>query len=76
MIEKGLGKPRSRFGKFMDVNSISQKELSSQSGVSNSTISRLCQQENHAPNMKNGIRLIKVLNEAGYKVSYEDFWDV
>ncbi|MFS0767081.1 helix-turn-helix domain-containing protein [Peribacillus phoenicis] len=76
MIEKGLGKPRSRFGKFMDVNSISQKALADQSGVSNSTISRLCQQEEYAPNMKNGIRLIKVLNEAGYKVSYEDFWDV
>ncbi|MFS0766169.1 helix-turn-helix domain-containing protein [Peribacillus phoenicis] len=76
MIEKGLGKPRSRFGKFMDVNSISQKELSNQSGVSNSTISRLCLPEEHAPNMKNGIRLINALNEAGYKVSYEDFWDM
>ncbi|WP_110926822.1 helix-turn-helix transcriptional regulator [Bacillus massiliglaciei] len=76
MTEKGLGKPRSKFGKFIDINSISQKVLADQSGVSKSTISRLCQQGDYTPNMKNGIRLVKVLNEAGYKVSYEDFWGV
>lgn len=76
MIGSGLGKSRSKFGKFIDQNSISQKTLAELSGVSKSTISRLCQAEEHSPSMKNGVRLINTLNKAGYSVSYEDFWSI
>ena len=38
----GLGKKRSRFGKYLDQHSITQQEMAKESGVSKSTISRLC----------------------------------
>jgi putative transcriptional regulator len=72
----GLGKGRSRFGTFLDKHSISQQVLAAKSGVSKSTISRLCHPEEYQPSMKNGVRIIKSLKEAGYKVDYEDFWNL
>ncbi len=76
MHENPLGKKRSKFGSFMDKNSISQKNLSEKSGVSKSTISRLCHPEEYQPSMKNATRIIKALNEGGFKVSFEDFWNL
>ena len=72
----GLGKKRSRFGMFIDQNSISQQDLAERSGVSRSTISRLCHPAGYVPSMKNGVRIIKTLKEAGYKVDYDDFWSI
>lgn len=74
--ENNLGKKRSRFGSFIDKNSISQQVLAEKSGVSKSTISRLCHPDEHEPSMKNAMRIIKVLKEAGYQVDYDDFWSV
>ncbi|MBX9955074.1 helix-turn-helix transcriptional regulator [Peribacillus simplex] len=70
----GLGKKRSRFGQFIDKNSISQQLLARKSGVSNSTISRLCHPEEYEPSIKNAMRIIKVLKEDGYQVDFDDFW--
>ncbi|WP_342432600.1 helix-turn-helix transcriptional regulator [Neobacillus sp. FSL H8-0543] len=74
MYDHGLGKQRSRFGSFIDQNSISQQVLAEKSGVSKSTISRLCHPAEHEPSMKNGMKIIKVLKESGYSVDYGDFW--
>lgn len=71
-----LGKKRSRFGSFIDKNSISQQVLAEKSGVSNSTISRLCHPAEYEPSMKNAVRIIKALREAGYSVDYGDFWNI
>ena len=40
-----LGKKRSKFGKFLDKNDITQKDVVKKSSVSRGTISRLCQTE-------------------------------
>ncbi|MGD6845193.1 helix-turn-helix domain-containing protein [Bacillus infantis] len=69
-----LGKRRSKFGSFIDSNSISQQLLSEKSGVSKSTLSRLCQPEEYTPSLKNGMKIIKALKEDGYQVDFTDFW--
>jgi predicted transcriptional regulator len=76
MIDQGLGKRRSKFGSFIDQNSISQQMLAEKSGVSKSTISRLCHPAEHQPSMKNGMKIIKALKEAGYIVDFDNFWSV
>lgn len=76
VYEHGLGKKRSKFGFFIDQNSISQQALAEKSGVSKSTISRLCHPDEYEPSMKNAMKIIRALKEAGYKVDYEDFWSV
>lgn len=72
----GLGKKRSKFGKFLDRNSISQQEIAEKSGVSKSTISRLCDPEEYEPSIRTAKKIIKVLRKYDSSVHYEDFWDM
>ncbi|OIJ09428.1 transcriptional regulator [Anaerobacillus arseniciselenatis] len=69
----GLGKKRSKFGKFLDKNSITQIEIAKESGVNRNTISRLAKSEEYSCSMKNWKKIIKTLRKAGYDVDYEDF---
>ncbi|KMJ56443.1 DNA-binding protein [Bacillus sp. LL01] len=72
----GLGKQRSRFGKFLDKNRIMQEEVAKESGVNRNTISRLTKSDDNRPSMKNGSKIIKTLRKEGYNVDYDDFWEV
>ncbi|MFC0562243.1 helix-turn-helix transcriptional regulator [Halalkalibacter alkalisediminis] len=72
----GLGKKRSKFGKYLDNHSITQEEIAKESGVSKSTISRLCQPEEFEPSMKNAKKIIKVLKKYDKNVYYDKFWDM
>lgn len=71
-----LGKRRSKFGKFLDQNGISQQEVVKKSGVSRGTISRMCQPEHkEGPTMKNARKIIKTLRDlTGKDIDYDDFW--
>lgn len=70
----GLGKRRSKFGKFLDKNGITQQEISIASSVNRNSISRLTAADDNRPSMKNAHKIIKTLKKAGYNVDYEDFW--
>ena len=72
----GLGKRRSRFGKFLDKNSIAQQEIAEESGVSKSTISRLCDPEGFEPSIKVAKKIIKSLRKYDSSIDYRDFWDM
>lgn len=71
----GLGKKRSKFGKFLDRNSITQIEIAKESGVNRNTISRLASSDEHLCSMKNARKIVKTLRKAGFEVDYEDFWE-
>jgi putative transcriptional regulator len=72
----GLGKRRSRFGKFLDTHSISQQEIAEESGVSKSTISRLCQPDDFEPNLNTAKKIIKALKKHDTTIDYKNFWDM
>ncbi|MEN8702457.1 helix-turn-helix transcriptional regulator [Bacillus infantis] len=72
----GLGKKRSKFGKFLDRHGITQEELSKASGVNRNTISRAAKTDDQQPSMKNSVKIIKTLKKSGYKVDYDDFWSI
>lgn len=73
-----LGKRRSKFGKFLDQNDLTQEDVVKKSGVSRGTISRLCQTEHEdGPTMKNARKVIKALRDlTGKDVDYDDFWSM
>ncbi|WP_050613361.1 helix-turn-helix transcriptional regulator [Bacillus testis] len=73
-----LGKRRSRFGKFLDKNGLSQQDVVKISGVSRGTISRLCQPEHEeGPTLKNAKKIVKALNDlTGKDIHYDDFWNM
>jgi putative transcriptional regulator len=72
-----LGKTsRSKIARFLDKKNITQQELAKKSGVSKSTISRICQGDNFSPTMKNAQKIIKALKKDGHNVDYDDFWSM
>jgi len=72
----GLGKKRSKLGKWLDRHGISQTEFAKMSGVSRPTITRLCSDDNHHPNMSTAKKIIKALRELDSNVNYDDFWNM
>ena len=72
-----LGKRRSKFGRFLDKNKLTQQQVVERSGVSRGTISRICQADNTAPTMKNASKIIRAVRElTGKNVDYDDFWSM
>jgi putative transcriptional regulator len=72
-----LGKRRSKFGKFLDRNGITQQEVVEKSGVSRGTISRVCQDDLNVPKLNNAKRIVKAIKElTGKNVDYDDFWNM
>ena len=70
----GLGKRRSRFGKWIDERGISQQEVMERSGVSRGTIGKLVSDDTYQPNMRTANRIIKALRQYDTEISAEDFW--
>jgi putative transcriptional regulator len=73
----GLGKRRSKFGRFLDKNEITQQEVVEKSGVSRGTISRICQDDLNVPKLQNAKKIIKAIKQlTGKDVDYDDFWSM
>lgn len=71
----GLGKDRSRLGKFLDTIKKNQRWLTELSGVSRNEVSRLCDGKNTIqPQAQTVQRIISSLRKHGYDVQASDFW--
>lgn len=70
-----LGKPRSRFGKWLDKEGISQNEMSSMAGLPRETISRYANNEESTPNRKTSERIMDAVNEIDPERNTRDFWE-
>jgi putative transcriptional regulator len=73
----GLGKPRSKLGRYIDKHEITQVDLSKKSGVSRTTIGNLCSNDGFEPNMRTAKKIVRALRElTGKNVDYDDFWSM
>jgi hypothetical protein len=71
----GLGKPRSKFGKFLDSNGIQQERVREIARLNKDTVSKVCNDDGYLPSgrtMKALIDAIKTLT--GKNVNSNDFW--
>jgi transcriptional regulator with XRE-family HTH domain len=73
-LSYGLGKPRTKFGKFLDRCGIDQLAFAEKSGLGRNTVSRLCNNEEHGVYESTQIKAISTLRRMGYDVRMEDFW--
>ena len=64
----GLGKKRSRFGKWLDKQDITQGELAKKAKVGDMTISRLCNDDSYSPKYSTIIKIKNALNKLGKDV--------
>jgi predicted transcriptional regulator len=71
----GLGRNRTKLGKFIDNRGISQGELAKSADKSRNTIADLCDGDKQiSANEDTQIKIISALRRRGYDVRPEDFW--
>ena len=71
----GLGKKRSRLGRYIDQHGISQTELE-KAGISRATVSRLCSSDENQPTIKTAKKIVNFLKRYDEGVDYKDFFDL
>lgn len=72
----GIGKKRSKLGKWLDRHGVAQNELEKMTGLSRATISRLCSDDENTPTMKNANKITKALKKLDNRVNHNDFWSM
>lgn len=68
------GMPRSQFGKWIEEHGLSETQIASESGVSDSTISDLAIGKTKKPTMRVRRKLLEAMRRYDSEVSGEDFW--
>lgn len=72
----GLGKPRTRLGKFIDARGIKQEWLIKKSGVGRNTITWACGDKDYIPSGRTMQKIIKALRQIDNAVRADQFWDL
>jgi predicted transcriptional regulator len=72
----GLGKKRSKLGKWLDDRGIKQSWLAKQSKVSEDTITSLCRDDNKLPSGTTMRKILQALRKIDPNVKQEDFWSI
>lgn len=72
----GLGKPRSKFGKWVDRKAITQNDLAKKARIGRTTISNMCSDKSYKPKFSTFEKVRRALNKMGHDVDYDDFWSM
>lgn len=73
----GLGKKRSKLGKWLDNRGVSQSWLAKKAGVNRNTINDLAAGDNErAPTTRTISKILKALKEIDPNVKADDFFDI
>lgn len=72
----GIGKPRSKLGTWLDERGIRQEWLVTKSGISKTTISNLCNEEDYIPSGSTMKKIIIALQTIDQSVKGSQFWDL
>ncbi|MGE8082076.1 helix-turn-helix domain-containing protein [Peribacillus loiseleuriae] len=73
----GLGKKRSKLGKWIDKRGISQTWLAKKSGVNRNTINELTSGDTErAPTIRTVKKILNALKEVDPNVKPDDFFDI
>lgn len=70
----GLGKKRSKLGKWLDQRGVTQQWLSRESSVNNKTVSYMASDDNYLPTMKTAKKILSALRKVDPTVKQDDFW--
>lgn len=72
----GLGKSRTKLGKWLDKRGIKQEWLIKEGKISKTTVSNLCNDEEYVPSGSTMQKIIKALREVDSSVKADKFWDM
>ena len=72
----GLGKKRSKVGRFIDEHGYTQEDLCKAAGIGRNTASRVCSDPKYMPSTKVMQKIIKALRKIDPGVKVDDFFDI
>jgi predicted transcriptional regulator len=72
----GIGKPRTKLGKWLDKRSIEQQELEKVSKVSRKTITKACNDKDYIPGPGVMKKILKAIRQIDPNAKMNDFWDM
>ncbi|SNZ14538.1 Helix-turn-helix [Terribacillus aidingensis] len=72
----GLGKKRTRLGKWLDRTGYSQEDLVEASGVNRNTISKACSDPDYEPGAKVMRKIMKAVRDIEPDKDASSFWDI
>jgi len=72
----GIGKQRSKLGKWMDKKGLNQQDLAEAAKVSKNTISKACNEKDYIPRQDVMKKLLKAIREIDKGVKMSDFWNM
>ncbi|KFZ32170.1 XRE family transcriptional regulator [Anoxybacillus flavithermus] len=68
-----LGKPRSKFGRWVDKVGLTQEEIARKANVGRTTVSNMCKDPNYRPRISTWVKVEKALKALGHQVKRDDF---
>jgi len=72
----GLGKPRSKFGKWLDRKGLKQTEIAKKAKISTATMTRICDDSKHVPKISTWVKVERALKSMGHDVDRDKFFDI
>jgi DNA-binding XRE family transcriptional regulator len=72
----GLGKPRTRLGKWIDQRKIKQEELAKNAGINRDTVSEACSKDGYTPSSIVMKKILKALRDVDPSIRADQFWDL
>ncbi|RFU71009.1 helix-turn-helix domain-containing protein [Peribacillus saganii] len=69
----GLGKKRTKFGKWLDREGITQIEIEEKAKLGRATVSRLCNDFEYQPKYETVAKVKKALKQLGYNLPDDYF---
>lgn len=70
----GINKPRTKLGRFLDRNKITQEKVRSFAGLNRDVMAAVCNDKDHDPQEKTMVKIVGALRTLGYDVEISDFW--
>lgn len=72
----GIGKPRSKLGKWLDRKGLEQQDLAKEAKVSRNTISKACNEKEYIPSPSVMKKLLKAIRKIDPNAKMNDFWNM
>lgn len=69
-----VGKPRSKFGKWLDKNGIKQEDIRRKTKLSNGTLTNLCNDRDYVPKISTWVKVERALKSMGYDIDRDRFF--
>lgn len=72
----GIGKSRTKLGKWLDKYGISQEWLATKTKIGRNTISKVCSDKDYQPRVGTIKKILKAIREVDPNAKADDFFDL